>query len=116
MADRRAEAGDFRRQRACVVRAGRPRRRQEGVMAEIVLGIGTSHGPMLSTPPEGWDLRVPDDRRSIHHFRGKTWTFEELVALRKDENLAAQITLDIWKARYAACRKAIDELARVFAE
>jgi hypothetical protein len=85
-------------------------------MAEIVLGMGTSHGPMLSTPPEGWDLRVPDDRRSIHHFRGKTWTFEELVALRKDENLAAQITLDIWKARYAACRKAIDELARVFAE
>ena len=23
-------------------------------MAEIVLGMGTSHGPMLSMPPEMW--------------------------------------------------------------
>ncbi len=27
-------------------------------MAEIVLGIGTSHGPMLVTETESWGLRV----------------------------------------------------------
>ena len=85
-------------------------------MAEIVLGIGTSHGPMLSTPPEKWDLRVPDDLRNRHHFRGRTWTFDELVAERRDENLARQITPDVWRSRHAACRRAIDELARVFDE
>jgi len=85
-------------------------------MAEIVLGIGTSHGPMLSTPPEKWDLRVPDDLRNRHHYQGRTWTFDELVVARKGENLVAQITLEMWRARHAACRQAIDVLARVFGE
>jgi hypothetical protein len=85
-------------------------------MAEIVLGIGTSHGPMLSTPPEKWDLRIPDDLRNRHHYQGRTWTFEELVSARKAERLEAQITPETWRARHAACRRAIDELARVFAE
>ena len=31
-------------------------------MSEIVLGIGSSHGPLLSTPPEQWDLRAKADR------------------------------------------------------
>jgi len=42
-------------------------------MAEIVLGIGSSHGPLLSTPPEQWDLRAKADRANKSHwFRGKT--------------------------------------------
>jgi hypothetical protein len=69
---------------------------------------------MLSTPPEGWDLRVPDDRRSLHHFRGGDWSFDELVALRKDENLAAQIEPRVWRERHAACRRAIEVLAEVY--
>src|SRR5687768_18498610 len=83
-------------------------------MAEIVLGLGTSHGPMLSTPPDKWDLRIPDDLRSTHHFRGRTWTFDELVAERASENLAAQIQPEIWVQRHAQCRRAIGELASVF--
>jgi len=83
-------------------------------MAEIVLAIGTSHGPMLSTPPEGWDLRVPDDRRNRHPYRGKLWTFEELVELRRAERLGEQITLEVWRRRHAACRTAIGQLARLF--
>ena len=27
-------------------------------MAKIVMGLGSSHGPMLSTPPEEWGQRV----------------------------------------------------------
>ena len=32
-------------------------------MADIVLGIATSHGPMLVTAPEQWEARVAADTR-----------------------------------------------------
>jgi hypothetical protein len=85
-------------------------------MAKIVLGMGTSHGPMLSTPPEDWALRVISDKQAKHPFKGKTYGFDELVSLRKPENLAGQIGLDVWRTRHADCRKAIDTLTKVFAE
>ena len=49
-------------------------------MAEIVFGIGSSHGPLLSTPPEQWDLRAKADRENKSHwFRGKTYDYESLL-------------------------------------
>lgn len=84
-------------------------------MAKIVLGIGTSHGPMLSTPPEQWGQRIAADMANrAHTFRGKTHTFDELVALRRDEGLAQQVTPAMWANRSAACRQAISKLAEVF--
>jgi hypothetical protein len=83
-------------------------------MADIVLAIATSHGPMLSTPAEGWGLRVPDDRRNRHPFRGKLRTFEELIELRRAERLEEQISPAVWSRRHAACRAAIERLARSF--
>lgn len=85
-------------------------------MAKIVLGMGSSHGPMLSTPPQEWGQRVAADRKNRHPFRGKTWSFDELVELRKAENLHKQIAPQVWRERHAACRSAIDTLAKVFAE
>ena len=86
-------------------------------MAEIVLGMGTSHGPMLSTPWEKWDGRVAADRANPEHpFRGDIYSFEQLIELRRGENLAAQITPDMWKARSEACDAAIGRLAEKFAE
>lgn len=85
-------------------------------MAKIVLGIGTSHGPMLSTPPEQWDLRVVADKGMQHPFRGQTYGFDELVALRASERIDQQITLDVWRTRHAQCRRAISELARLYDE
>lgn len=84
-------------------------------MAEIVLGMGTSHGPMLSTPPEEWGQRAIFDRGIRHHYKGRTWTFDELVELRKDRHFEREITLDIWRKRHAACRRALARLADVFA-
>ncbi len=83
-------------------------------MAKIVLGIGTSHGPMLVTPPETWGSRLPDDRRSRHHYQGRTWSFDELVEFRKNDGLAAQITPEVWRERHAACTRAIERLAAEF--
>ena len=48
-------------------------------MAEIVLGIGTSHGPMLVTDTELWSARLPADRTALHAWRGKRWSFDDLV-------------------------------------
>ncbi len=86
-------------------------------MAKIVLGMGTSHGPMLSTPPANWDLRVPADRSNpAHHYKGRTWTFDQLVAARTGEGLDRQIEPAVWQRRHAACRKALATLAAVWDE
>lgn len=86
-------------------------------MAKIVLGIGTSHGPMLSTPPGQWHLRAEDDRRmAAHPFRDGTYSFDELVKLRAPENMAAQITAEVWRQRHAACQTAIAALAEAFSK
>jgi ABC-type proline/glycine betaine transport system permease subunit len=40
------------------------------------VGIGSSHGPLLSTPPEQWDLRAKADKENKNHwFRGKTYDY-----------------------------------------
>ena len=64
-------------------------------MARIVLGIGTSHGPLLSTPPEEWSQRAEADRRNPHlYFRGRPYTFEELQEARTAERFENEITLE----------------------
>jgi Catalytic LigB subunit of aromatic ring-opening dioxygenase len=85
-------------------------------MAKIVLGMGTSHGPMLSTPPEEWGQRAIFDRQTVHHYQGRTWSFDELAETRKGRFFDREITLDIWRNRHAACRRALAKLAEVFAE
>jgi 3-O-methylgallate 3,4-dioxygenase len=83
-------------------------------VARITLGLGTSHGPMLSIAPEIWPERVKADRVNPQHFyRGKTYTFDELVALRKSENLADQITPAVSRQRHERCRQAIIKLADI---
>ena len=86
-------------------------------MAEIVLGIGTSHGPMLSTPWKKWAGRVAADKQLANHdFRGNTYSFDELVELRCEEHLAEQITPERWQERSAACETALEILAAKYAE
>jgi 3-O-methylgallate 3,4-dioxygenase len=79
--------------------------------------MGSSHGPMLSTPPEEWGQRVLADKKNKeHYYKSRTWTFDQLVEARKSENLGKQIELPVWRERHAACRKALGQLAAVFAE
>lgn len=81
-------------------------------MAKVVLGMATSHGPMLSTPAEDWGQRVPADRANeAHSYRGNTYTFDELVALRKNDDIAAQVTPSIWEAKHSRCQLALQQLA-----
>ncbi len=86
-------------------------------MAEIVLGIGTSHGPLLNTPWQEWGQRAEADRRNPElYFRGRPYNFSTLVELRAGENIAAMITPERMAAHHAACQRAIDALANTLAE
>ena len=82
-------------------------------MAQITLGIGTSHAPQLSTPPEEWGQRaVADHRNPALAFRGGDYTFGELSEAR-GAAFAAECELDLQRERYARSRAAIGELGRI---
>ncbi|WP_063062875.1 protocatechuate 3,4-dioxygenase [Nocardia sienata] len=86
-------------------------------MAKIVLGIGSSHGPMLSTPPDQWGLRVDADKENPEQwFRGDSYTYDELVDLRSESEFGAEANVEVWTEKHRACRAALDTLADVFAE
>jgi len=83
-------------------------------MAEIVLGIGSSHGPLLSTPPEQWDLRAKADKENKSHwYRGRTYDYESLLKERAP-GFANEITVETRRDRFAQCRRAIEALGRTF--
>jgi aromatic ring-opening dioxygenase catalytic subunit (LigB family) len=85
-------------------------------MADIVLGIGSSHGPLLSTPPEQWDLRARADRENRNHwFRGRTYDYEGLLAARAP-GFADEIGVEKRQDRFARCRAALAALGRKFNE
>jgi hypothetical protein len=85
-------------------------------MSEIVLGIGSSHGPLLSTPPEQWDLRAKADRANKSHwFRGKSYDFEALLRERAP-GFGEEIGVDKRRERFLQCRTALDALGKKFDE
>ena len=84
-------------------------------MAKIELGIATSHGPLLSTPPEQWGERAKADRANpALWFRGQTYKYDALETLRAGEGLEVKSDLPERQARYARCRKALEALAATF--
>ncbi|HLQ78456.1 MAG TPA: protocatechuate 3,4-dioxygenase [Terriglobia bacterium] len=83
-------------------------------MAEIVLGIGSSHGPLLSTPPDQWHLRAEDDRVNTRHFfNGQEYDYDSLLRARAP-GFASQIDDATRKVRYARSQRGLDMLARKF--
>jgi hypothetical protein len=70
---------------------------------------------MLSITPEYWKDRVTADRANPEHFfNGRTYTFEQMAELRRDENLAAQITPEESLKRYQRCQQAIGKLGELY--
>src|SRR5271154_4966372 len=88
-----------------------------GRVARIVLGLGSSHGPMLSIAPEFWPDRVLADRANPRHFfQGSTYTFDQMAQLRREEHLGEQASPEIRAARFARCQQAIARLGDVYFE
>lgn len=85
-------------------------------MAQIVLGMWTTHGPTLSTTPEEWLLRLPADHANkAHWYQTGRYDFDTLVKMRRDEGLAEKSSLAERTRRNAACRAAIDRMADAYA-
>jgi aromatic ring-opening dioxygenase LigB subunit len=83
-------------------------------LAKVVLGIGTSHGSMLSTPPRDWDGRAAADRRNpALAFRGGSYSFDQLYALRQASDFAPRVTMPARQAHYDRCQKQLDALGEM---
>lgn len=81
-------------------------------MAHEIVGIGTSHSPQMSTPPEQWALHAERDIGTEElHFHENVYDYESLVAQRAHEGLSRQITPKVWKERHEACQRATAELS-----
>src|SRR5579864_5940755 len=82
----------------------------EQQMAKIVLGIATSHTPMLNTPAKDWPSFI--DRDGVRDFldkEGEPATYEELLC-RPDPRAAAELTSERFRARHDEAQAAIDHL------
>ena len=86
-------------------------------MAEIVLGIGTSHSPMLNTTPEIWPEHAKRDERNaaLWAWDGKSHTYDEMVEMT-DSSIAQELTAEVWKAKHEANQRGIAKLGEILTE
>ena len=81
-------------------------------MAQVVLGIGTSHSPLLVLGADDWQLRAQDDRRNraLNTLDGRLVSYEALVAER-GEPYSAQSDPALFPALVRRAEQALDRLA-----
>jgi 3-O-methylgallate 3,4-dioxygenase len=80
-------------------------------MAEIVLGMGSSHAPQLEMPPDKWRTYAMNNRtQPVHWFNGKTYSFPELVEARAADHFEKECTDEKFQTRWDACQTAIGHL------
>jgi 3-O-methylgallate 3,4-dioxygenase len=85
-------------------------------MAEIVLGVGTSHSPLLASPPEDYPRHAEIDAsgRKLLDRNGKPRTFGELVA-EADPSIKDQITPQVLAERAGRCTANVERVAKAIA-
>jgi Catalytic LigB subunit of aromatic ring-opening dioxygenase len=79
-------------------------------MAKIVLGVGTSHTPMLNAPAEDWPRFI--DRDATREFldkEGEPATYAELLR-RADPAVLAELTPQRFAARHAEAQTAVERV------
>lgn len=86
-------------------------------MANIVLAIGTSHSPLLASPPEDYPRHAEIDAkgRKLLDKNGRACTYGDLLAAAP-AGLAAQIQPAVLAQRAAQCTAAIARIARTITE
>ncbi len=80
-------------------------------MARVVLGLGTSHTPQLSSPVGIWPDHVLRDQRNpaLLGTDGEYHKYEELLAAA-DPALGAQLTPEVWQSKDARAQQGLAEL------
>lgn len=83
-------------------------------MAKIIAAMATAHGPQLHTTPDQWLLRTEFDRRAKHPFRGGVYSYDELLEMRKDEEIADKCSPEGMADAHARCQTAMAEMADIW--
>jgi Catalytic LigB subunit of aromatic ring-opening dioxygenase len=86
-------------------------------MADIVLGIGTSHSPLLNSPAEDYPKHAAIDAsgRKLLDKTGKPCTYGDLLE-KADPSIKQQIEPKVLEERSARCTANIARLAKDLAE
>lgn len=86
-------------------------------MAQIVLGIGTSHSPLLAIDPAQWSERAKDDlaRKDLQMIDGRVIDYATLSAEREDA-FKAEATPEHFEEQFAAAQICLDHLRQVIHE
>ncbi|HEY6995173.1 MAG TPA: extradiol ring-cleavage dioxygenase [Xanthobacteraceae bacterium] len=81
-------------------------------MANIVLAIGTSHSPLLASPPEDYPKHAEIDAkgRKLFDKNGRPCSYGELLE-QADPAIKDQITPEVLEQRAARCTHNIERLA-----
>ena len=80
-------------------------------MAQLVLGIGTSHTPMLNAPPTDWPRFYERDskRTNLLDTEGRLTSYDEQLK-HAPSGIAAEIAPERMQARHAAVEGAMARL------
>lgn len=86
-------------------------------MADLVLGIGTSHTPQMSSSAEGWEGHADRDQRNPRLLAadGEYYTYEELLP-NADPAVEAQLDIEVRRAKFARAQTAVEKLGARLAE
>jgi Catalytic LigB subunit of aromatic ring-opening dioxygenase len=86
-------------------------------MGSMVMGIGTSHSPLLNSPPEDYAKHAEVDAsgRKLLDRDGVPRTYGELVA-NADAGLSDQLRMEVLEERAARCNSNVEKLAIQIAE
>src|SRR5215469_11903033 len=81
-------------------------------MADIVIGIASSHTPQLSSGVDMWSDHAERDRRNplLLGKDAQYHTYDELLATAGPA-IAAELAQAVWDEKYRRCQQAIEELS-----
>jgi len=87
-------------------------------VARIVMGIGSSHSPQLSTASEGWLARGENDKRhkQLVGIDGQVTDFEGLMEKADVDRIAKEITPEKMLDRHERNQKSIAKLSKTLYE
>ncbi len=83
-------------------------------MAQIVLGIASSHTPQVSSSAEGWSGHADRDRANpaLLAGDGELYSYDELLAAGPPPGIEAELAPAVWSAKFERAQQAIDLLAK----
>jgi hypothetical protein len=90
--------------------------KERNIMAEIVLGVGSSHSPLLNSPAEDYPRHAEIDAsgRKLIDRQGNVRTYGELLELA-DPSIKDQILPHVLEERAARCTENIERLETAIA-